>query len=256
MKKFFGVLLCFCVIAVSMFSLTSCMNDLDDQENEEKTGDEKNNETNDKTNNETDNETNNETEDEKTDEELIIGKWETELDMSEAFYKDVVAEDELMAEYFNISGFALELEMEFKRNGKCIVSISEESAEEAMNNLKQCVIDGFNAMFYDMANEFDMTAAELHAAFEDDMGMTLEEYADFAFSQEEFVEELEHEGKYKLDSGKLYFIESTDEEFDENEYITYTLSKDELKFLGETPSDDDDTWNDIYPVTFKRVKAE
>ena len=229
MKRILCMLLASIILVSAMFAFASCENsDSDDKNNKEE---------------------------KKDDAELILGTWETEIDLTKAM-NDEFALDEEMAEYIKVKDFKFTMLATMNKDGTYEFVITEETANKAIDNLKKSMVSGFEAYFEDMAEEYDISVKD----FLDVMGVSsVEEFVDFSFGEEfgdEFIKELSCEGKYKIKDGKFYTTDDGEDEIDKSKYETYKLSENEFKLIKAFGEDEEDSEIDeyLYPIIFKRVK--
>lgn len=189
----------------------------------------------------------------KPDEELIIGEWEGEVDMSEMMMESFG--DEEMGDYVDVKDFKIKLIVEFNEDGKFTASIDKKSAEDAFEGFVDDMKKGMRAYYEDMAEDSGSSVDDLFG----DMGMTLDSYFDLMFGEEavdamiEGLTSEKNEGEYKIEDGKLYMI-TEDEEFDKDEYTVYKLTSKKLIFEEIHGEEEEDgiVADKMLPITFKR----
>lgn len=182
----------------------------------------------------------------------LVGEWEASLDMKD-FVNEGMKEDEEMAEYLMIDEFVITLKFAFNEDGTYKMSSDESSIKEALEGVKNSMVDGLNRYFEDYIAEsgLDMSVEDVLAL----SGTTLDELAAEAFGDnlaKEVADSITLEGNYKAEGGKLYLSDGTEHLVDKNVYYTYELSGGELKLLAFY-GQDDEFGADMYPIVFKKV---
>lgn len=163
----------------------------------------------------------------KTDEELIIGDWTAELDMTDLMSEAMMGTEEMeeMEEYFKFEGIAFKINMSFKEDGTCTLKVDEDSVEECMNLVIDQAIDGMILMMEDLTGMTFADMAAMSSMTEDEYKQALkDELLAEADMGEDFVAELgieEETANYELKDGKIYTSET--------DYMAYELSGNELK---------------------------
>ena len=190
----------------------------------------------------------------KSDEELILGSWTTELDVTEVF-NEMFAKEEATKGYFNISEFKLGVTMTFKDDGTYEMTIDEESFDKSMEALREDLVDGFTDYIADTAHKAGITSE----AFLKLMGhSSVYQFVDSIFTEDminDALEEFKASGKYLLKDGKIFTTSDIDEEIDEDEYETYELSANELKFTDHFGDDEEgsEIMKKMYPIVWERA---
>ena len=97
---------------------------------------------------------------------------------------------------------------------------------------------GMDTTVEELLKEADMTMDDLMAEMDE------------AYSAEDLVGDLNTEGKYLFEDGKLALSDSLDEEADIAEYEAATLDGDTLTLTGG--EDADSEFAGLYPIVFER----
>ena len=186
----------------------------------------------------------------KKDEKMIVGKWETTINIFE-LGQEMLDEDSEWAEYLDLDKFEVTMYCEFKADGTYVTYADENQLKTEVENIKDGFVQGFRDYFEAMIEQSgsDMTVEELLS--QANMG-TLEEIVDELLGDmfvQANVEAFAEEGRYMLQDGKLYMNENPNEEPKEEDGEPYELTDDEL--IVHAPEGKDDTG---YPLKFKRVK--
>lgn len=201
MKKLLALLLALVMILSMAFVLTGCDKDEDD---DEEGGSKK---------------------------VTIIGKWEAEVDMTDAINEALAVSfgDSDVKEYITASSFKVTMVLEFTED-ELTVSCTEDSVEDAMEQLVKDFKKGMKKYFEDLLNEnnIDMTVDQFIA--QNTIYDTLDEYVDSIVENNLDLDSMmpEQTNEYKLDGDKLYgAIETVDSEG----YVKIELSAETLKFV-------------------------
>ena len=180
----------------------------------------------------------------------ITGSWAADVDMTEYLNK-LLGEEEELSQYLTLENFTIKLLAEFKDDGTYTMACDPASADAAMDGLKEQTKDAMLRYMQDMIDEsgMDTTVEDLLA----ESGMTMDDLMaemDEAYSAEDLVGDLNMEGKYVYEEGKLALSNSLDEEADIAEYEPVSLEGDTLTLTGE--GDTDGEFAGLYPVVFDR----
>ena len=176
-------------------------------------------------------------------EKVITGSWAADVDMTEYLNE--------IGQFLTLDNFTIKLLAEFKEDGTYTMAGDPESAQAAMDSLKeqlkgaltdylQAMIDesGMDTTVEELLKEADMTMEDLMAEMDE------------AYSAEDLVGDLNTEGKYLFEDGKLALSDSLDEEADIAEYEAATLEGDTLTLTGG--EDADSEFAGLYPIVFER----
>lgn len=173
----------------------------------------------------------------------LVGKWVADIDLADMILANgMINEDVMDDEMIDVimpEDIELRIVMEFSDDGEVEVSVD---GEDAVKEWKEQICE--NMVEY-LRKELEATGAT-EEEFEEEYGMTLEEYVEESVITEMDIDDDElnvsEKDDYKLVGDKLYVG-------DEEEYFTVELDDEELTF--EDYSDD---WGDaayLKDVTFK-----
>ncbi|MDO4353481.1 MAG: hypothetical protein Q4C93_00785 [Clostridia bacterium] len=184
----------------------------------------------------------------KTDAELIVGTWESSVNIGDELDK-VLESDMDMAEfmsYFDFGGIDITMQIVFDKDGSYSVAYVDDGSSK---KIEKAFRDGFVEMFDALLEGTGYTFADVAAQ----ENMTEDEYLDAMVeiamqSITPLYDELSA-GTYEIGDGKLYMIEDGDDK-DDDTYTTYKLSKNELTLKASYTDGEKDT-DSPFPMTFK-----
>lgn len=184
----------------------------------------------------------------KTDAELIVGTWESSVNIGDELAK-VLESDMDMAEfmsYFDFGGIDITMQIVFDKDGSYSVAYVDDGSSK---KIEKAFRDGFVEMFDALLEGTGYTFADVAAQ----ENMTEDEYLDAMVeiamqSITPLYDELSA-GTYEIGDGKLYMIEDGDDK-DDDTYTTYKLSKNELTLKASYTDGEKDT-DSPFPMTFK-----
>lgn len=184
----------------------------------------------------------------KTDAELIVGTWESSVNIGDELDK-VLESDMDMAEfmsYFDFGGIDITMQIVFGKDGSYSVAYVDDGSSEKIENAFR---DGFVEMFDALLEGTGYTLADVAAQ----ENMTEDEYLDamveIAMQSIASLYDEISAGTYEIGDGKLYMIEDGDDK-DDDTYTTYKLSKNELTLKASYTDGEKDT-DSPFPMTFK-----
>ena len=184
-----------------------------------------------------------------TDAEMILGTWNCEVDMK-GIMDEIVGEDAFDG-YFSFEGFTLTLQFTFE-DDIMKLSLDEAAFEKSLEKIKDGLVEGMQKMLEDMAEEADVSLDELL----EEIG-SVEDLVDEAFAEVPEALKDEFEGgqyKYRVEDGKLYSSDDADSDINEDEYVVYEISRNELKFLDVVGENiDEDAIALLLPLVLKKV---
>lgn len=196
----------------------------------------------------------------KTDEELIVGKWETNIDF-ETVMEEVMkgSSNAELLEEVDFSGITMRMTAEFTAEHTYTVTVDRASAETAIKEMVNRMIPAMKNMIRkELAEGMGVTAEEITDEQVDAMlpylgvdswdalrDMLLENMDVDAMFKDSDIS-----GKYMLKDGKFYSANSG-EVTEESESMRYELSGDTLVLHTEDTSDDMPEF--MKTLTFKRV---
>lgn len=184
----------------------------------------------------------------KTDAELIVGTWESSVNIGDELDK-VLESDMDMAEfmsYFDFGGIDITMQIVFDKDGSYSVAYVDDGSSK---KIEKAFRDGFVEMFDALLEGTGYTFADVAAQ----ENMTEDEYLDAMVeiamqSITPLYDEISA-GTYEIGDGKLYMIEDGDDK-DDDTYTTYKLSKNELTLKASYTDGEKDT-DSPFPMTFK-----
>ncbi len=184
----------------------------------------------------------------KTDAELIVGTWESSVNIGDELAK-VLESDMDMAEfmsYFDFGGIDITMQIVFDKDGSYSVAYVDDGSSK---KIEKAFRDGFVEMFDALLEGTGYTFADVAAQ----ENMTEDEYLDAMVeiamqSITPLYDEISA-GTYEIGDGKLYMIEDGDDK-DDDTYTTYKLSKNELTLKASYTDGEKDT-DSPFPMTFK-----
>lgn len=189
------------------------------------------------------------------DKDSFIGSWKTTINLDEIINESIAGEDEDMADYFKIEDFNLTMLYTFNEDGTYTVAADKDATRESFEKMR----DALSAGLTDYLKA--MLASEGVSMDIDDLlalnGTSLEEMMDSILSDEaldEMVAEMETTGNWKAEKGKLYTTESVDDDFDESEYETYTITSGKLTLKEAVGDDVPEEAMALYPIVLTKVK--
>ena len=172
-----------------------------------------------------------------TNKDLILGKWEAEIDMTEMM-KDILASDESMGEFIKVSDFKMKLLFTFNENSLMKLEVDEatlsESFDKFFKGMKQSMYDYFETMIKD--GKLDMTVEELLTKSGLDLDVLVEEMSGAAMKAMKF-DEMSYDCYYEVRYNRLYSYDTAGEK-NNDEYIEIEFpDEDTLKFVSVNTED-------------------
>ena len=180
----------------------------------------------------------------------IAGDWAANVDMTQ-YLNDLLSADEEIGSYLTLDNFSIKLLATFNEDGTYSMKGDPESAQAAMDGLKEQLKTAMYSYLEAMIkeNEMDVTVDELL----EQAGTTMDDLMtemDASYSADDLVGDLNMEGKYIFEDGKLALSQSPDQDADINQYENAELKGDTL-----TLTSDDENGGDfagLYPIVFER----
>lgn len=257
LKKLLALLL----VLAMVLCLTACSTPTkDDEDDDEKVVSEKDDDDKKKDEDEEDDD---DEDDEESDEDLIIGQWVYQIDVSNAIAEEL--ESTLDDDGLTISNkLYINLIFEFTKKGAFVVSM--EADEDSVEDYQEALIEATIDYIYELAEEQGMSKSDFDALMEE-QDTTVEEYV-----EELILEAMEGaleiwnteilEGVYELNEKKgcIYVGEDEDELDEKTEYIKYSFKKGDLKItaIGSDGEDLDDPleleqFGVEFPMVFEKM---
>ncbi len=184
----------------------------------------------------------------KTDAELIVGTWESAVNIGDELEAALESDPDLaeLMSYFDFSGIDITLQIVFDKDGSYSVAYVDNGSSE---EIKQAYKEGFVAMFDDLLADSGYTLADVA----EQEGMTEDDYLDamveIAMESVNSIYEELSAGTYEIENGKLYMIQDGNDK-DDDTYTTYKLSENELTLKASYTDGEKDT-DSPFPMTFK-----
>lgn len=182
----------------------------------------------------------------------IVGKWESEWDLSKAM-EQMLADEEMEMKLENLK---LTVFIEFKDDKTYEMTVDEDSAEDMMKAFLDQYKVVVKKVMEDSAKEYNMTLNDMLAltgynsfdaywdAIKKDMDM------------DDLVDEMavEAKGQYKYEDGKLYMSDDEDDEIDKDEYTVVELEGKTMKWTKVVGADEEEESmvKELLPLTFKK----
>lgn len=215
----------------------------------------------------------------------IIGTWQGEVDLSEAFIEgagdgseEVIDSMDLPMEFDSISDYLDEFAplfvYVFNEDGTYSVRVDEASLDAEMEEYKQGLASYFRYFFVEMLSQMavEMGLAEqigseeelesaldidLEEAISEGLGMELRDFIDELVREEmgsiqEIAALYKSEGKYKTRDGKLLLSAGLEYNVDPEVYDYYSISGTTLTVTEGTTSEDDELAA-FYPMVLQKT---
>ncbi len=195
--------------------------------------------------------------------ETIVGSWVCEMDITE-YMNDYMGDAGFDGIDFGNTPLCVYLVFDFEDDGTCVLYADEDATIESMKVYVEDLLDAFLEYAYELyEEEYDMSRSEVDDYFEENAGVTLEEYFDEAMAEyitpEALAESVSgfetQEGYYRLDGNKLYIADTEDELADEEEYVLCELSKGKMTINAGSDEDIFEEFEEMgieLPLVFKK----
>lgn len=183
------------------------------------------------------------------DTDKFVGSWTTTINMSEEFNKEIAKSDKDMAKYVKTDNLYMTVIFTFNDDGTYSTSVDKAATKKAFKNARSDISNGIKKYLNSVLGSGNVDA--YLAA----LGFSFDSYVDALLSDDlidSMSKEFEEDGVWKVKKGKL-FMEEKEKYFDDEDYVTYEISSDELKLLEIFGEDDEDVLA-MFPMTL--VKAE
>lgn len=188
--------------------------------------------------------------------DALIGSWSGNVDLSDAINADF-AQDENLAPHMHISGFRFQTTMTFYRNGTYSMQVDRSELEAVLESLVQQLSDGMEKYLEELVKELalDMTVEEYLSS----VGLSLEDLFADAYTEEtidKMLSDLEAEGNFLVEEGKLFLSQSKQYAVNPNVWELYTVEGDKLTIDVSSEEADNPYAQLIYPMVFTRIVEE
>ena len=182
------------------------------------------------------------------DKEGFLGTWESTVDMADFINEEIQKEDADIIEYLNIDKFEITFLFTFNDDETFSISADEDSIQNS-----------FEAVKTDLKGK--VTEYLEYIIAEQDYGISLDKVLELKGISiddlinenlgddiiDDMIEEIELNGKWKVEDGQLYL---TDNEFGEDDCFNYELTSDRITLLDTNGND----WYGILPMLLKKVE--
>ncbi len=179
----------------------------------------------------------------------VVGLWIADLDMTDTLNR-ALAGDEEIGKYLTLDRFVVELLATFDEDGTYSMQCDKRSAQAAVAGLKEQMKVALTSYLEDVAKEsgLDLTVEELLTK----AGITMDDLLaemDEIYSAEDLVRDMDKEGRYLFEDGRLALSDDPEKEADLSAAYTAVLEGDTLTL---TAGGEDNLFSDLYPVVFYR----
>lgn len=187
-----------------------------------------------------------------SEQDKLVGTWKTTVNMAESYNQELASDPE-MAEYLSVETLEIGFTLTFNEDGTYALTVDPASMDAAAEVLAQSMTDGLKNYFTDIlaAQGVEMDVEEALAAMGMDLDTLVEELKNEAFSEEAYTE-MNVEGRYKVEDGKLYLTEDVNAEPAGGEYNTYTLEGATLTLEAGSEADSDMAF--MFPMVLERAE--
>ncbi len=187
----------------------------------------------------------------KTNQDLILGTWEAEVDMTEMM-QEIFAADEDMGEFIHVSDFKMKFLFTFEDTSMMKLEVDEDVLSESFDTFFVGMKDSMYKYFESAlaGSDLDMTVEEFLEKSQIDLDALVEDMSGAALETMKF-DEMSYDCYYEVRYNKLYSYAEAGER-DEEEYIKIEFpNKNTLKFVEVKTEDTDNILNMI--TELKRV---
>jgi len=177
--------------------------------------------------------------------DLVVGKWEADVDMTEMM-EEIFASDEEMGEFITVSDFMMKFYFTFNSNSLMTLDVDEETLSASFDAFFAGIKEGMHDYFESMieASELDMTVEELLAKSNLDLDTLVGEMSNAAIEAMK-IDEMSYECYYEVSGDKLYSYDTVGER-DENNYIEIAFpDENTMKFVNVNTEDTENILNMI-----------
>lgn len=188
--------------------------------------------------------------------DALVGAWKAELDLTDIFNTSmtrVSAED--MAEYLKVEAFSVAVTLTFREDDTYSMKVDEAALNETMQNIRSDIQAGMERYLVDLvaAEGVEMSLEEILTL----SGLSMSDLMDEIITPEltaSVVENINAQGKFEAEGGKLYLSAGLQFAVDKNIYEPYRLEGTTLTLL-EIVSDEavDNFTSAMYPMIFQKI---
>ena len=179
----------------------------------------------------------------------VLGTWTTTIELADQINEGIVGSDSEAAEYLTIDSFKLILNMTFHENDTYSMKYDEAAATAEVDRIVDLVTDGMLKYLVDALAELGMELTEEEAL--EMTGITREDLqAQFAgeLDVESLFADLNMEGQFKVEDGKMYLSDGLEYGVDETMYEFYSVEGNTLTIDKGNTGDADTEF--LYPHGF------
>lgn len=181
----------------------------------------------------------------------VLGTWTTTIELADQINEGIVGSDSEAAEYLTIDSFKLILNMTFHEDDTYSMKYDEAAATAEVDRIVDLVTDGMLKYLVDALAELGMELTEEEAL--EMTGITREDLqAQFAgeLDVESLFADLNMEGQFKVEDGKMYLSDGLEYGVDETMYEFYSVEGNTLTIDKGNTGDADTEF--LYPMVFTK----
>ncbi len=219
MKKRLSIALCLVLVLSMLFALVGCGKDGDNDSKADKGGEDAG----------------------------LVGTWEGPIDYTDMINELMSAAFGELAPYFTFKDLKATLEITFDEDGTYEMRITEDTADDFIDNVKKTYKEGYLAMANAMGLSVDDLLAQSGVSSIDELVNTAATGV-----EQQFGGKL-GEGQYKEKDDELYMSSDKDEDAEEGDCHPYELDGDELTISAPAGADDDSMAAFMFPLTLERA---
>lgn len=210
----------------------------------------------------------------------LLGTWSAEVDMAPIMVKEVDDSVDLGDQGIETSSYGdylgtlpLRITLELHEDGTYVQRVEESSVEDMKAKITSATIEYYHDIFRmaivaglkEAGIDADLSSDEaiegvlgmsMDEAMESFLGSDIESYVQSVMGDtwDVLADNLQEEGKYKVESGKLFLSAGLDYNVDPNVYHPYTLQDGVLILESIVGGDENSTEKALYPLSFHAVK--
>ena len=185
----------------------------------------------------------------------FYGSWTAAYDYFDILNDELKSYDEEVASYINVNDFTVNFIFEFNEDNTYKLKVDEKSVDEGYNKLCEEYKRGFKEYINSVLAErnINVSADEFISL----TGIDLDKEIEDAFDKEELeknFKDMEAEGNFKADDGKLFLSDGKNYSVDEKVYEKYFFENDsKFTLTGSSELKTIDLDGDsVYPMTFEK----
>ena len=181
----------------------------------------------------------------------VLGTWTTTIELADQINEGIVGSDSEAAEYLTIDSFKLILNMVFNEDDTYSLKYDEAAAAAEVEKVVNQVTDGTLQYLVATWGELGLEVTEEEAM--ELTGITREDLqAQFAgeLDVESLFADLNMEGQFKVEDGKMYLSDGLEYGVDETMYEFYSVEGNTLTIDKGNTGDADTEF--LYPMVFTK----